>query len=102
MMAIVSFLAQRPADTGQPITLHDAVRHGLVRIELRGVGEGVTSRVELRLTKLTNAPLRITIPRGSAFVPYGRQPLDETELDTQQLPDRQATRSGRLGHGGYR
>jgi hypothetical protein len=48
------------------------VRQGLVALEVRGTGEGVTSSVDLKLTKLVDGPLTILVPRGSAFKPFAR------------------------------
>lgn len=44
-----------------------------MKFELRGAGEGVTSRVKLRIIKLTDDPLTILVPRGTEFVPVERR-----------------------------
>jgi len=54
------------------ITLQQAVAEGLVAFELRGLGEGVTSRVKILITKRTDEPLEIVIPEGTEFVPVAQ------------------------------
>ena len=55
------------------ITLQQAAAEGLVSFELRGAGEGVTSKVRIIITKHTDEPLHIVIPEGTEFVPVARQ-----------------------------
>lgn len=62
---------KQPSDV-RKITLQRAVAEGLVTFELRGLGEGVTSKVKIIITKLTDDPLEIVIPEGTEFVPVAR------------------------------
>lgn len=64
---------RRREPKGPTITLQEALSGGLVKFELRGAGEGVTSRVKLRIIKLTDDPLTILVPRGTEFVPVERR-----------------------------
>ncbi len=50
-------------------TLEEAVRMRLLQVEVRGPGNGVTSRLQLRLTKLTDEPFQLRIAPGTEFVP---------------------------------
>ncbi len=54
------------------ITLQQAVAEGLVTFDLRGLGEGVTSKVKILITKHTDEPLEVVIPEGTEFVPVAR------------------------------
>jgi hypothetical protein len=63
------FFRRKQDLTPESLSLQEAVDRGLVTFELRGVGVGVTSKVRIRITKLTDAPLRITIPKGTEFMP---------------------------------
>jgi hypothetical protein len=71
-MNLLPFRTKKPAANGPVVTLEHAVRQGLVALEVRGTGEGVTSSVDLKLTKLVDGPLTILVPRGSAFKPFAR------------------------------
>jgi hypothetical protein len=71
-MNLLHFRTKKPAADAPVVTLERAVRQGLVALEVRGTGEGVTSSVDLKLTKLVDGPLRILVPRGSAFKPVAR------------------------------
>ena len=65
-------MVSREKQKGREVTLQEALRAGLLRVEVRGVGEGVTSAVKLSVTKLTDEPLSIHIPRGTEFAPVER------------------------------
>ena len=62
---------------GEPVgtvyTLQEAVRQGLVTFELRGVTPGDPSHMKIRLTKLTDEPMTVVIPKGTEFVPVRRE-----------------------------
>lgn len=49
--------------------LVSAITDGLVRIDLKGAGPGVTSQCELTVGSLTNAPLNLDVLRGTQFLP---------------------------------
>lgn len=68
------FLHRRPSSGARQVTLREAVSQGLAVFELWGVEEGVASKVKLKITKLTDEPLDILIPRGTEFVPVPRPP----------------------------
>jgi len=70
---------QRQRPQPRELTLQEAVSQGLVSFELAGLGEGVTSAVRLRLTKLTDEPLTIRIPAGTEFIPVVRAAQGERE-----------------------
>lgn len=58
---------------GTVYTLQEALRQGLVTFELRGVQSGDPSRMKIRLTKLTDEPMTVVIPKGTEFVPVRRE-----------------------------
>lgn len=66
-------LLRRPqSPKARRLTLQEAVAQGLASFELYGVAEGMASKVRLRITKLTDEPLEINVPRGTEFVPVDR------------------------------
>lgn len=58
---------------GNVYTLQEALRRGLVSFELRGVHSGDPSHMKIRLTKLTDEPMTVVIPKGTEFVPIRRE-----------------------------
>lgn len=73
-------MAHEKEQERRTVTLQEALRAELVRVEVHGLGEGVTSSVRLSVTKLTDEPLRIRIPRGTEFAPVQR-PVAEGERE---------------------
>lgn len=60
--------------TGPVLELQEAVERGLVRFDVVGVGPGVTSKIRLRLTKLTDDPFTVVVKPGTKFAPVPRRP----------------------------
>jgi hypothetical protein len=56
-------------DLKSEMRIEDAVAQGLVSFEVFGRGEGVTTEVDLVVTKLTDQTLTLVVPRGTEFVP---------------------------------
>ncbi len=102
-MGFLNFRRRPEPTVSETTTLHDALRRGLVTLEVRGVGGGQTASVQLRLVKLTDAPIRILVPRGTALVPFERPPLhlgEQDDYDTETQLVRPAER--RAASGGWR
>lgn len=59
---------------GETVTLAEAVARGLVSFEVRGVGPGVASQIDLVITRHVEDPLTVVVPRGTELVPERRQP----------------------------
>lgn len=58
---------------GTVYTLQEALRRGLVSFELYGVRSGDPSHLKIRLTRLTDEPMTVVIPKGTEFVPVRRE-----------------------------
>lgn len=63
----MAFRFGRTARSAKTVTVNEAMADGFVTAET--IGTGSASRIWLRLTKLLDTPLVITIPRGTTFVP---------------------------------
>lgn len=81
---------QEPSGGVRQMTLQEAVARGIASFELRGVGEGVTSKVRIIVTKHVEEPLEILIPEGTEFVPI----LYEDTAERTPAGDGQTPASG--------
>ncbi len=54
---------------GAVVSIQDAIAKGLISVQLTGAGGGDTSKVFLQIKNLSDAPVKIEIPRGTTFTP---------------------------------